>query len=45
MVCNEGYLSRLVNSLLRICLDLIAGMVGNLGDRLFEDGGCLSDWQ
>lgn len=50
MKCKFGlgkdvHLTRLVHSFLWICLDFVAGMVGNLGNRLLKDGGCLSDWK
>ncbi len=41
----EVYLSGLVNSFLRVHLDLVAGMICDFGDGLFEDGRRLSDRQ
>ena len=40
-----AYLSGLVNSLLRVCFDFVARVIGNLGNRLLKDGRRLSDWE
>lgn len=42
--CTVTYLFRLVHSLLRVRLHLVVGVIGNLGDWLFEDGSRLSNW-
>lgn len=42
---HKPHLPGLVHGFLRIALHLIAGVVCDLGDRLLEDGGCLSDGQ
>lgn len=39
------YLSGLLNRSLQVCLHLVAGVACNLGNRLFKDGGRLSDGQ
>ncbi len=40
-----GHLSRLLRGSLEVCLDFVVGMIDHFSDRLFEDGGCLSDGQ
>lgn len=39
----HAHLPGLLHSLLGVALDLVAGMVGDLGHRLLEDGGRLPD--